>query len=110
MIVDDHAYEAFEKQVPRDSTYRNEVVAHSIFTFDDYNPAVQAASIKAPVLLIASRGDRFALFAAAEAFAKAHPNVTLQEIDGDHFDIYASPRAERSAEFAAQFLKAHLSR
>lgn len=108
MIVDDRAYEAFEKQVPRNSTYRNQVVARSIFTFDDYNPAVQAASIKAPVLLIASHGDRFAPFAAAAAFAKAHSNVTLQEIEGDHFDIYASPRAEQAAKSATQFLKEHL--
>lgn len=107
MITDDRAYEAFEKQVPRNATYRNEVVAHSIFTFDDYNPAVQAASIKAPVLLIASRADRFAPFAAAEAFAKTHPNVTLKEIDGDHFEIYTTPRSERAAELAAQFVKKH---
>jgi len=109
MIVDDRAYEAFEKGVPAQSTYRNEVVAHSIFTFDDYNPAVQAAQIKAPVLLIAARADRFAPFAAAEAFAKAHPNVTLNEIDGDHFDIYAPPLSERAASVASEFLRKHLS-
>lgn len=108
MIVDDRAYEAFKKQAP--VIYRNEVVAHSIFTFDDYNPAVQAASIKAPVLLIASRADRFAPFAAAAAFAKAHPNVTLTEIDGDHFEIYAAPRQEHAAELAVQFLKEHLQK
>ncbi len=110
MIVDDRAYEAGERGTPPSSTYRNEVVAHSIFTFDDYNPAVQAAGIKAPVLLIAVRGDRFAPFAAAQAFAKTHPNATLAELDGDHFDIYGPPRAERAAELAAQFLTEHLSR
>lgn len=108
MITDDRAYEAFKKQVPRNSTYRNEVVAHSIFTFDDYNPAVQATSINAPVLLIASRADRFAPFAAAEEFAKTHTNATLKEIDGDHFDIYVDPLSTQAAELAAQFLDRHL--
>jgi len=108
MIVDDKAYAAFERIVRPGTTYRNAVLARSIFTFDDYNPAVQAAAIKAPVLLIASRGDRFAPFAAAEAFAKKHPNVTLEEIDGDHFDIYAPPRFERASDLAADFLVRYL--
>lgn len=110
MIADDRAYDAFEKQVPPNATYRNEVVAHSIFTFDDYNPAVQAASIKVPVLLIAMGADRFAPFAAAEVFAKTHPNATLEQIDGDHFDIYSAPASDRAAELATQFLKEHLEK
>lgn len=110
MITDDEAYEASTRNTPKASTYRNEIVAHSIFTFDDYNPAVQAAAIKPPVLLIAARKDRFAPFAAAEAFAKSHPNVTLTEIDGDHFDVYAPPRSEDAAASAARFLKEHLER
>jgi pimeloyl-ACP methyl ester carboxylesterase len=108
MIVDDEAYTAFERIVRPGTTYRNAVLARSIFTFDDYNPAVQAAAIKVPVLLIASRGDRFAPFVAAEAFAKKHPNVTLEEIDGDHFDIYSPPRSEHAGDLAAAFLARHL--
>ena len=110
MIVDDRAYEASARGTPPGSTYRNEIVAHSIFTFDDYNPAVQASAIKASVLLIAARKDRFAPFAAAEAFAKAHANVTLAEIEGDHFDVYAPPRSTEAAALAARFLKEHLAR
>jgi pimeloyl-ACP methyl ester carboxylesterase len=109
MLVDDAAYAALKSVAKPGTTYRNEVVAHSIFTFDDYNPAVQAAAITAPVLLISSRADRFAPFAAAEAFAKAHPNATLVEIDGDHFDIYASPRVDQAAALAADFLVQHLA-
>jgi fermentation-respiration switch protein FrsA (DUF1100 family) len=109
MIVDDKAYEAFERIAQPGTTYRNAVLARSVFTFDDYNPAVQGAAVKAPVLLIATRKDRFAPFEAAEAFAKKHPNVTLEEIDGDHFDVYSSPRAERAADLAAGFLIRHLS-
>jgi uncharacterized protein len=110
MIVDDRAFEAFQGLVRRGSTYRNEVAARSIFTFDDYNPAVQAASIKIPVLLIASRTDRFVPFAAVEAFAKARSNVTLKEIEGDHFEVYSAPAAEHAAELASLFLGEHLSR
>jgi uncharacterized protein len=110
MITDDKANEASTRGTPKGTTYRNEIVAHSIFTFDDYNPAVQAVGIKAPVLLIAARGDRFAPFAAAEAFARAHPNVTLTEIEGDHFDVYAPPRSEEAAASAVRFLKEHLER
>jgi len=108
MIVDDEAYAAFERIVRPGTTYRNAVLARSIFTFDDYNPAVQADAIKAPVLLIASHGDRFAPFAAAETFAKKHTNATLEEIDGDHFDVYSSPRAERASDLATDFLAKHL--
>lgn len=109
MITDDEAYAASTRSTPKGSTYRNEIVAHSIFTFDDYNPAVQAAAIKAPVLLIAARKDRFAPFAAAETFAKSHPNVTLAEVDGDHFDVYAEPRSIEAATAAARFLKQQLA-
>ncbi len=110
MIPDDKASVAAKALAVPGSTYRNEVVAHSVFTFDDYNPAVQAAAIEAPVLVIATRADRFAPFGAAEAFAKVHRNVTLKEINGDHFDVYAPPRAEQAANLAVQFLKVHLEK
>lgn len=109
MIVDDRAFEAARKVVERGSTYRNAVAARSIFTFDDYNPAVQAAAIRQPVLLIASRADRFVPFAATEAFAKAHPNAALIEIEGEHFDIYVSPQREVAASAAGDFLLRHLA-
>lgn len=109
MIVDDAAFASFNTQVQPGMLYRNEVAARSIFTFDDYNPAVQGASIKAPVLLIASRADRFAPFAAGEAFAKSHPNVQLEEIGGDHFEIYTAPQSDRAATLAATFLAKHLA-
>jgi uncharacterized protein len=108
MIVDDAAFAAFQDLIKPGTLYRNEVAARSIFTFDEYNPAVQGASISVPVLLIASRKDRFAPFAASEAFARTHPNARLEEIDGDHFDVYRTPRAERAADLAAAFLSEHL--
>jgi pimeloyl-ACP methyl ester carboxylesterase len=109
MIVDDSAYAAFEKLVTPGSTYRNAVVAHSVFTFDDYDPAPRAAEIRAPILFVASRADRFAPFAAVEAFAARAPDARIAEIDGDHFDVYSEPRAERAAALATEFLAAELA-
>lgn len=105
MIVDDDAYAAFERLVAPGSSYRNAVVAHSAFTFDDYDPSRRTGSIRAPVLLIASRSDRFAPFAAVEACAAERPGVALVEIPGDHFDVYSPPVAGRAAEAAVAFLR-----
>lgn len=109
MIVDDAAYAAFEKLVTPGSSYRNAVVAHSVFTFDDYDPAPRAPEIRAPILFVASRADRFAPYAAVEAFAARAPNARVAEIDGDHFDVYAEPRAEQAASLAVEFLAAELA-
>jgi pimeloyl-ACP methyl ester carboxylesterase len=109
MIVDDGAYAAFEKLVEPGSAYRNAVLAHSVFTFDDWNPADRVDAIRAPILAVASRADRFAPYAAIEALAE-RPNVTVAEIDGDHFDVYAPPVRDRAAEIEARFLREHLLR
>jgi pimeloyl-ACP methyl ester carboxylesterase len=108
MIIDATAYAAFEKLVHPDSTYRNAVAARSIFTFDDYNPATHTAAIKAPVLLVASRTDRFAPFSVVQAYADRDDNVSLETFEGDHFDVYSPPAVTRAAEVAARFLAAHL--
>jgi len=105
MIVDDAAHAAFARLVAPGSSYRNAVVAHSAFTFDDYDPSQRTGSIRAPLLLIASRSDRFAPFAAVEACAAERPGVTLVEIPGDHFDVYEPPVADQAAESAAGFLR-----
>lgn len=108
MIVDDAAFAAFEKLVPPGSTYRNAVAAHSPFTFDDWNPAPHAATLRAPVLLVASRADRFAPFAAALALAARNPQMTIAEIDGDHFDVYSPPVRDRALAAETAFLARHL--
>jgi uncharacterized protein len=110
MIVDDAAFAAFERLVGPASTYRNAVAARSVLTFDEYNPAVQAAALEAPLLLIASPKDRFASFAGVEAFAAAHPNARLATVAGDHFDVYSPPVQSRAAELAAAFLVEQLAR
>jgi pimeloyl-ACP methyl ester carboxylesterase len=108
MIVDDGAHAAFEKLVGPGSSYRNAVAARSILTFDEWNPATRTGEITAPVLVVASRTDRFAPFAAAEALARSAANGTLVEIEGDHFDVYSSPLLERAAEAESAFLVEHL--
>jgi dienelactone hydrolase len=108
MIVDDAAFAAFEKLASPDSTYRNAVAARSILTFDEYNPATRSAEIAAPILLVASRTDRFTPFAAAQQLAESAANARLEEIEGDHFDVYSSPVLERAAELEAAFLVEHL--
>lgn len=109
LISDRAAYGAFEKLIAPGSTYRNAVAARSILTFDEYNPAVQGASLEAPLLLIASRSDRFASFEAAAAFAASHPAARLAEIGGDHFDVYDAPHRDEAARLAADFLSKQLS-
>jgi pimeloyl-ACP methyl ester carboxylesterase len=106
MLPDDAAQVAFDKLVQPGSTYRNEVVAHSVFTFDDYNPARRTSDIAAPVLLVASRKDRFAPFSAVQSFADSAKAATLVEYDGDHFDIYSPPAAEEAANKSIAFLLA----
>jgi dipeptidyl aminopeptidase/acylaminoacyl peptidase len=108
MIVDDAAYRAFEKLVVPGSTYRNAVAARSPFLFDDYDPAAHAKEIRAPVLLIASRGDRFAPYAAVEAHRAQGRDVEVVTFDGDHFDVYAPPAADRAADAALAFLERRL--
>lgn len=109
MIVDDEAYAAFERLVEPGSTYRNEVAAHSVVTFDEYDPAVLAAGLDAPVLLLASRRDRMVPFEVVERFAAARPQARVEIFDGDHFDIYASPARERAADLAIGFLRERLA-
>jgi pimeloyl-ACP methyl ester carboxylesterase len=109
MLVDDRAYAAFETLVGPESHYRNAVAARGILTFDEWNPAGSRGRIDAPLLLIASRADRFAPFSAVESYAAETPNARLVEIDGDHFDVYASPVRERAADLAAAFLARELA-
>lgn len=107
MISDDAAYKAFEVLTPG-TEYQNAIAARSIFTFHGYNPAVLAKNLNVPALLIASRTDRFAPFAAVEAFAKAHPTATIEEVGGDHFDVYSTPNSEPAAKLASDFLTSRL--
>ncbi len=84
------------------------MVARSVFTFDDYDPAPRAVEIRAPILLVASRADRFAPYSAVEAFAARAPSARIETIEGDHFDVYSPPIADHAAEVAAAFLLQHL--
>ncbi|MGH0032798.1 MAG: alpha/beta hydrolase [Myxococcota bacterium] len=109
MISDQAAHDAFETLVAPGSTYRNAVAARSLLTFDEYDPSVQGAALDVPLLLIASRSDRFADIAGAEAFAASHPEARVAEIGGDHFEIYAPPHREEAARLATEFLAKELA-
>jgi pimeloyl-ACP methyl ester carboxylesterase len=104
MLVDDAAFAAAGRLPEPGSLWRNEVAARSVLLYDEWNPAPSARALRIPVLLIASRADRFVPFAAVEALARELPRVKIAEIDGDHFDVYAPPRRERAAELALAFL------
>ena len=110
VLMDDYAHASIEATDTAGTTYRNAVAAHSPFTFDDWNPARRLADLQVPVLAVASRGDRFVPFAAVEGLAAASPQVTVVEIPGDHFDVYASPLRERAVEIETQFLREQLLR
>jgi pimeloyl-ACP methyl ester carboxylesterase len=104
LIVDDAAFAAARSLPGLGSTWRNEVAARSILLYDTWNPAPHARRLGIPILLIASRQDRFVPFAAVEALAREGRSVRIEEIDGDHFDVYAPPRLERAAALSAEFL------
>jgi pimeloyl-ACP methyl ester carboxylesterase len=106
MLVDQAAYDAFVKLVSPDSTYRNAVAARSILTYDEYNPAVAIDRISMPVLVIASRGDRFAPFSAVEDFARRAPTVAVDTFEGDHFDIYSPPASTQAMARQVAFVQA----
>jgi pimeloyl-ACP methyl ester carboxylesterase len=108
MIEDDAAFAAFARIVEPGSTYRNAVAARSILTFDDWNPRPHAERLRVPVLLVAAPADRFAPFAAVEAFARGRDHVTVERIPGDHFDVYSPPVRDMASAAAARFLTAAL--
>jgi pimeloyl-ACP methyl ester carboxylesterase len=108
MIVDDAAFAAAQSLPEPGSTYRNAVAARSILLYDEWDPAPHARALSIPILLIASRQDRFVPYSAVEALAREAPNVRVEEIDGDHFDVYVSPRRERTTGIAAAFLAEQL--
>ena len=110
MIVDDAFYVAFGKfRLMLGSIYRNEVVAHSVFTFDDYDAAPRVAEdLCVDPSCWSRRIDRFALFAAVEAFAARALDARVEKLEGDYFDVYALLLADRAAEAAAAFFSERL--
>ncbi len=90
-IPDDGALKAAQRLQGQSATYRNEIAARSILTYDEYNPAAAVEQLHCPVLLIASRDDRFVPYAAVQGVAARSPRVEVVDIPGDHFDVYLSP-------------------
>lgn len=109
MLVDDNAYSAFERLTLISKYYRNEVLARSIFTFDDYNPAVQARRLTKPALIVASKVDRFAAFPAAEEFVSKQKQRQLFQVRCDHFEVYSPPCFDVAAAATLHFLQVELA-
>jgi pimeloyl-ACP methyl ester carboxylesterase len=105
MIVDDVSYAEIGKLVPADGNHENRMAARSILTFDEYNPASSWAQVQSPTLIVATREDRLAPFAAVEAFASANENVTVETFEGSHFDVYVPPILSEAARIEIQFLR-----
>ena len=109
MIVDDAAYAAFGKlgrgqAAPIGTKSSRTRRSPSTTTTQRRAPR----RIRAPILLLASPDDRFAPFAAVEAFAARAPDARVEKLEGDHFDVYAPPLADRAAEAAAAFFSERL--
>lgn len=104
MISDDEAYADIELLRVSGSTWRNEIAARSILTFDEYNPADSWDGIQVPTLLLGTERDRLAPFEAVRGFAAANPHVTLETFEGGHFDVYLPPTSDAAAELEADFL------
>jgi dienelactone hydrolase len=104
MIIDDQSYADLQKLIGPSSTYRNEIAARSILTFDEYNPADSWRDIQVPTLIVATKEDRLAPYEAVEAFARANGNVIVETFEGGHFDIYVPPILDQVSDIEARFL------
>jgi pimeloyl-ACP methyl ester carboxylesterase len=82
MLIDDQSYADLQKLIGSNSTYRNEIAARSILTFDDYNPANSSRDIQVPTLIVATKEDRLAPYEAVEALARTNGNVTVETFEG----------------------------
>jgi pimeloyl-ACP methyl ester carboxylesterase len=108
MVVDDQSHQDLQPMLPAESTYRNAVAARSFTTFDEYDPADSWDDIRVPTLVVATRADRLAPFAAVEQFAAANEHVSVETFEGGHFDVYLPPVSDWAAEREARFLLEHL--
>jgi len=105
MIVDDVSYAEMGPLRVLGSSWRNELAARSILTFDEYDPADSWDDVAVPTLLVATEGDRLAAFDAVRAFEAANPHVRVETFEGSHFDVYQPPVSDRVAALEADFLR-----
>jgi fermentation-respiration switch protein FrsA (DUF1100 family) len=103
------AMDAFQDLVPPDSTWQNRAPARVLFQLPRYRPLRDAASIEAPVLMVAAEDDSLIPVAAVEAASKQIPDCELVILPGTgHFEPYAGEVFERVVEREADFLSKHL--
>jgi len=103
------AMDAFQDLVPPDSTWQNRAPARVLFQLPRYRPLRDAASIEAPVLMIAAEDDSLIPVAAVEAASKQIPDCELVVLPGTgHFEPYAGEVFGRVVEREAEFLCKYL--
>lgn len=73
---------------PNVDPYWNRIVARSVLTFPLHRPALEAAQIRAPYLIVVPTFDTVAPKAAAEKVAKEAAYGETVEVPGGHFDLY----------------------
>lgn len=85
--------------------WRNRAAARIALSIGLYSPRRAASKVKAPLLVIAARGDTIAPAKGAVAAAKSAPLGELIEYEGGHFDYYKGPGFERIVADEIAFLE-----
>lgn len=86
--------------------WKNQVVARSLETLDDYAPLETVESISAPILYVAAADDDLVFVEDVEqAFVRSrHPSGRLRVLRGGHFDLYVS-QLEANLALQLEFLQ-----
>jgi len=101
--------DAFQDLVPPGSTWQNRAPARVLFQMLRYQPLRDAATIEAPVLMVAAEDDSLIPVASVEAASKRVPDCELVILPGTgHFEPYTGEVFERVVEREAEFLCKHL--
>jgi pimeloyl-ACP methyl ester carboxylesterase len=97
--------EAFQELVPPDSNWQNRAPARVLFQIRRYKPLRDAASIDAPVLMVAAEEDSLIPIAGVVEASKKIPRCELVTLPKTgHFEPYSGEVFERVVELEAEFL------
>lgn len=101
-------YEGYLRMIPPGADWLNAVPARILFTIMAYRPVTEAAGVRAPVLMVASRSDTLIPFVATQKTADRIPDCRLELIEGGHFDPYVGATFEKVVRLECDFLKEKL--
>lgn len=94
--------------VPEGARWSPAIPARSLLAVGDYRPITQASRIGCPVLVVYSAQDRGIPAESVEATIAELRRVEVETFDGDHFDVYDGPEAQRLREREARFFAERL--